>query len=380
MKIQFATLTLLAASLTSGIMASSDASSGLVARHNKFPVKVTEDMISSIMSSIETQMKTQVVSKVATSYCDHVSASLEFDVGFGLHTYSGANGSGHVGFGAGVGVGVEVGGHGKGHSEGSHNGHGSSNGSSHSSKNGSSSKSSGNSHSSKSSSHSSKNSSHSDSKSHSHSSKSSSHSESSSSHSESSSSHSSKSSSKSGSKSSSHSESSSSSHSSSKTGIHGGASSGSKGSSTFEVDIVSVRKSIVRKLRSEFEADLNAEIKTKVYKEVELLLRSKCGSKKLTQKQLLLIIAEVEAKAKKCLQTSLPKIGTKLKFTDKKYIEKVLKKVNYKSTVIKKIAIGSSFSVKSSLKSSISIGVKSCTKLNATQSAKRIIKGLKELC
>jgi hypothetical protein len=133
-------------------------------------------------------------------------------------------------------------------------------------------------------------------------------------------------------------------------------------------------------LRSEFEADLNAEIKTKVYKEVELLLRSKCGSKKLTQKQLLLIIAEVEAKAKKCLQTSLPKIGTKLKFTDKKYIEKVLKKVNYKSTVIKKIAIGSSFSVKSSLKSSISIGVKSCTKLNATQSAKRIIKGLKELC
>lgn len=143
-----------------------------------------------------------------------------------------------------------------------------------------------------------------------------------------------------------------------------------------DLHIKAIQKAAVKKLKAEFDAELKAQVKAKVFKEIEVLLRKKCGHKSLTEKQLLKILIDVEAKLKQSLKVELPKIGVSLKLKAKEQIEVTLKNLKVDIPLIAKISVNASINEKAAIDSCISVGVKACAKLNATESAKLIIKGL----
>ena len=88
------------------------------------------------------------------------------------------------------------------------------------------------------------------------------------------------------------------------------------------------------------------------------------------------ILIDVEAKLKQSLKVELPKIGVSLKLKAKEQIEVTLKNLKVDIPLIAKISVNASINEKAAIDSCISVGVKACAKLNATESAKLIIKGL----
>ncbi|KAG0749089.1 hypothetical protein G6F57_006292 [Rhizopus arrhizus] len=143
-----------------------------------------------------------------------------------------------------------------------------------------------------------------------------------------------------------------------------------------DVSVSAVEKLAIKKLKAELEAELKAKAKVDVYASVEAYLRKKCGSKRLTEKKLLQIIADVEAKAIETLKVELPKIGADLKLNSKAQVDIILKKVSVNIPLIASINVKGAFDIKAAISACVKVGVKVCAKLSATESAKVILKAL----
>ncbi|RCH87230.1 hypothetical protein CU098_000289, partial [Rhizopus stolonifer] len=105
-------------------------------------------------------------------------------------------------------------------------------------------------------------------------------------------------------------------------------------------------------------------------------LKKQGGSKKLTQKQLLKILVQVEAKLKEYLKAELPTIGAHLKFRTNAQVNVALKKIAVNIPHLAEASVKANFDAKAAVSASVAVGVKVSAKLNATQAAKAILKAL----
>ncbi|KAG1470971.1 hypothetical protein G6F56_002384 [Rhizopus delemar] len=143
-----------------------------------------------------------------------------------------------------------------------------------------------------------------------------------------------------------------------------------------DVGVSAVEKLAINKLKVDVEADLKAKAKVYVYAKVEAYLKKQGGSKKLTQKQLLKILVQVEAKLKEYLKAELPTIGAHLKFRTNAQVNVALKKIAVNIPHLAEASVKANFDAKAAVSASVAVGVKVSAKLNATQAAKAILKAL----
>ncbi|KAI9279564.1 hypothetical protein BY458DRAFT_502187 [Sporodiniella umbellata] len=148
------------------------------------------------------------------------------------------------------------------------------------------------------------------------------------------------------------------------------------GAITADLGVSAVQKLAVKKLKIDIEAELKAKAKVQVFAKIEAYLKKQCGSKKLTEKQLLKILISVEAKLKETLKVELPKICANLKLASKAEVNIVLKKLAIDIPHIVHINVNADFDAKAAIKASVSVGLKACVKLNATQMAKLTLKAI----
>ncbi|CAO3698056.1 unnamed protein product [Rhizopus stolonifer] len=148
------------------------------------------------------------------------------------------------------------------------------------------------------------------------------------------------------------------------------------GAVSANVGVSAVEKLAINKLKVDIEADLKAKAKVYVYAKVEAYLKKQCGSKKLTQKQLLKILVQVEAKLKEYLKAELPTIGAHLKFRTNAQVNAALKQIAINIPHLAQASVKANFDAKAAVSASVAVGVKVSAKLNATQAAKVILKAL----
>ncbi|KAI8053694.1 uncharacterized protein B0P05DRAFT_641410 [Gilbertella persicaria] len=154
-----------------------------------------------------------------------------------------------------------------------------------------------------------------------------------------------------------------------------------------------IESSFAATLKSTFSATLNAQINAKIFAILESSLRKKCGSKTLTDAQLIAILAEIYAEANILIKTQLPKIGSTLQTkaggcvssgitTIKKKIPgkgkakgKSRGKARAKGLKSAKLnaALAANFSAKSTVNASIDKGLKGCNNWNHQALAKKIV-------